>query len=235
MIRHKTTFSFVIVGVLAILCLAQGCGKKDASSKTQIEKPVSSAAVNASQPQPVVKKKLPPPTMKDVEEAVQRIFGDDVIISARIKPVYIVGDFNGDQVEDLAVAVQPVSSKLQAINSEVASWIIQDADKFFLPNPGVHSVRMPEIQSPHVEKDEMLLAIIHGYGPSGWRNPDARQTYLVKHAAANFLGTERSFSEKYIREMKLAVQTDVIKANRDNKSGFLFWTGSNYAWHPNNG
>ena len=235
MIRHKTTFSFAIAGVLAILCLVQGCGKKDASSKTQIEKPVSSATINASQPQPVVKKKLPPPTMQDVEQAVQRVFGDDVTISSRVKPVYVIGDFNGDEFEDLAVAVQPVAAKLDAINSQVANWIIQDADKFFVPNPGVHSVRVPEIQSPHVEKDETLLAIIHGYGPSGWRNPNARQTYLVKHAAANFLGTERSFSEKYIREMKLAVQTDVIKANRDNKSGFLFWTGSNYAWHPNNG
>jgi hypothetical protein len=222
--------------VLAIAALLQGCAKKDSAVKPQAEKPIAAKVVNGGESNPVVKeKKLPPPTMKEVEEAAHRVLGDDIVISSKLKPVYIVGDFNGDDVEDLAVVVEPVKNKLDEINSDLANWIIQDADKFFLPDPHARVVKMPEIQEPKVQAGETLLLIVHGYGPTGWRNPQARQTYLVKHAAANFLGTGRSFKEKYIQQMRLTIETDVIKENRDNKSGFLFWTGSNYAWHPNNG
>ena len=191
--------------------------------------------MNAGEHVPAQAEKLPPPTMKEVEEAVHRVLGDNVTVSSRIKPAFIVGDFNGDQVEDLAVAVEPVSAKMSELNNEFANWIVQDADDFFLPKPGVHAVVMPAPHVPHVEPGEVLLEVIHGFGPKGWRNPQARQVYLVKHAAANFLGTGRSFKEKYIREMKLIIETDVIKENRGHKSGFIFWTGSNYAWHSNNG
>lgn len=80
-----------------------------------------------------------------------------------------------------------------------------------------------------------MLAIIHGYGPAGWRNLDARQAYLIKHAAATFQGTAPSLSEKAIRVMKLPVETEIIKEVRNNKKGFLFWTGGLYAWHPSEG
>jgi hypothetical protein len=234
MIFSKPILILRIICVCAIIALLQGCAKKD-SVKPQAEKAIAATVVNGGQPQPGVKEKLPPPTMKEVEEAAHRVLGDDIVISSKLKPVYIVGDFNGDDVEDLAIAVEPVKSRLSDINGEFANWIIQDADKFFLPDPHAHVVKMPEVQEPKVQAGETLLLVVHGYGPTGWRNPAARQTYLVKHAAANFLGTGRSFREKYIREMKLTIETDVIKENRDSKQGFLFWTGSNYAWHPNNG
>jgi hypothetical protein len=35
--------------------------------------------------------------------------------------------------------------------------------------------------------------------------------------------------------MKLPFATDIIKEVRNNKRGFLFWTGSLYAWHPSEG
>jgi hypothetical protein len=217
---------------VAVFFLLAGCKSNPANSK---EKPVSEKAVPASQPQPVAQEKLPPPTRQDVQDAVHRVFGDDVVISSRISPAFIVGDFNGDEIQDVAVVVEPVAAKLGHINGEFANWTIQDANQFFLPAPGVHVVNPPVLKPAHVEKNEMLLAIIHGFGPSAWRSSDARQSYLVKHAAATFVGTSRSFSEKYIRAMKLSVQTDVIKARRNSKPGYFFWTGSNYAWHPENG
>ncbi len=221
----RLVFTFAHVALLA------GCKKVDSSPA---EKPVPAKVVQASQSRTAAQQP-PPATMQDVQETIHRIFGNDVVVSSRGKPAFIAGDFNGDEVQDLAVFVEPVAGKLGDINSELANWTIQDADQFFLPTPGAHTVTIPEIKPAHVEKDETLLAVIHGYGPTAWRNPQARQAYLVKHAAATFLGTSRSFSEKYIRDMKLAIQTDVIEARRNNKPGFLFWTGSNYAWHPKNG
>lgn len=215
-----------------VFSLLQGCAKKDSSEKaTGVEKPIPASAVPVAKPQTTETVKAPPATMKDVEEKIHRIFGDNVTIDDAFKPNYIVGDFNGDKVEDLAVVVRAAPGKLSDINNDLANWIIQDADKFFLPGPGSRIVTMPPIENPKVEEGETLLAVIHGYGPTGWRNPDARQTYLVKHAAANFVGTTRSFREQYIRSMKLVIETDVIEENRNHRRGFIFWTGSNYAWH----
>jgi hypothetical protein len=35
--------------------------------------------------------------------------------------------------------------------------------------------------------------------------------------------------------MHLPVETEIIKEIRNNKKGFLFWTGGVYAWHPSEG
>jgi hypothetical protein len=90
-------------------------------------------------------------------------------------------------------------------------------------------------ERPAVAKGEEVLAIIHGVGAKGWRDSDARQAYIVKHAAATLLGTAPSISQKAIRIMHLPFPTDIIKQVRNNKKGFLFWTGGVYAWHPSEG
>ena len=173
--------------------------------------------------------------MAEVETAVHRIFGDVVTILSTYKPPFVVGDFNGDQDEDLAVIVQPVAQKLSDVNSELANWTIQDAEKAFVAPQGKRVITMPKAESVHVVKGEQVLAIIHGFGPNGWRNSDAKQAYLVKHAAAIFLGIASSEGEKSIQSMKIPMKTDIIMENRNNKRGFVFWTGSYYAWHPSSG
>jgi len=231
------TRSFIVrtFSALIIISLLQGCAKKETPVVKQAEKPVDMALVNKAQPKIPAPEKLPPATLQDVKAAVQRNLGDNFVISSRFNPTYMVGDFNGDEIEDLAVMVEPVDTKLSDINGELVNWIIQDADQYFIAPPNARTVKLPEMHRPQIEKDEIVLAIIHGYGARSWRDPQARQTYLVKHAAAAFLGKSKSFNEKYIRAIKLPVRSDIIKASRDSKRGFIFWTGSNYAWHANNG
>ena len=101
--------------------------------------------------------------------------------------------------------------------------------------PAREVVVPPKQERPRIEPGEQVLAIIHGVGPRGWRNPDARQAYIIKHAAADFQGTAPSVSERAIRAMKLPMETEIIKEIRNNKKGFLFWTGGAYAWHPEQG
>jgi hypothetical protein len=194
--------------------------------------PVSTPQVEKT-PEPLPK--LPPPTMAEVESAMHRVFGDDLVWEHGTNPVFVVGDFNGDGFEDVAVIAHPAPGKLDDINGELANWTIQDADKFFVPPSGKRVIKAPHIGPSKVSEGEQILAFIHGHGPQGWRNPDARQAYLVKHAAATFLGTAPNISRKSIRAMHLAVQSDIIQGVRQNKKGFLFWTGGAYAWHPGEG
>jgi hypothetical protein len=226
----------VRIALVAVFFAAlPGCN----SSKKElaVEKPIavskpSPTAAAAATPIP----KLPPPTKAEVEAAFHRVFGDNLVANIADSQFFIVGDFNGDESEDIAIIARPARGKLDDINSEFANWIIQDADKAFIPPPSAKKVTLPPIQErPQIQTDEEVLAIIHGYGPQGWRNPEARQAYLIKHAAATFAGTAPSISQKAIRAMHLPVQTEIIQEVRNNKKGFLFWTGGLYAWHPSEG
>ena len=204
------------------------------SSPRNVEKPIPvSTQPQATPAAPAVKQ--PPPTRAEVEDKIHEIFGDDVTVQHSADPIFIVGDFNGDGSEDLAVIVRAAGGKLDHINGEFANWIIQDANTYFVPPPDTHTVSVPKIAEAKVTEREPLLAVIHGHGANGWRTPEARQAYLVKHAAAIFLGTAPSFSMEAIRAMHLPIETDVIKEIRQGKKGFLFWTGGAYAWHPSEG
>src|ERR1041385_2460120 len=236
MSRVKFLSLLFLVPAVATLAALQGCTSNHAQT---VEKPI---AVTTPQPtpagSPVAPLKLPPPTTAQVESAFQRVFGDDLIAETdgtSGQAAFIVGDFNGDQSEDLAVIARPAPGKLDEVNNELSNWILQDADRAFIAPPGKAVVAPPKQTHPHVESGERILAIIHGVGPQGWRNPQARQAYLVKHAAATFEGTAPSISQRAIRAMRLPVETEIIKEIRNNKKGFLFWTGGVYAWHPSEG
>jgi hypothetical protein len=218
---------------LVLLLAALGCNQKN--SNVRVEKPIPAAApVTVSQPV-AMPAKLPPPTSADAEAALQRVFGDTLVMDHKAAQPFIVGDFNGDDSEDLAVIARPAPGKLNEVNAELADWIVQDADRFYIAPNGKSKVVVPEMEKPKIVAGEPVLAIIHGYGPEGWRNAAARQAYIVKHAAATFVGTAPSISRKSIRLMRLPVRTEIIEQVRDKQRGFLFWTGAEYAWHPEKG
>jgi hypothetical protein len=227
-------FLLVRLALAAVVLLAlQSCENKPSKSEQRVEKPV---AIATPQPSPAASatplSKLPPPTQAEVDAAFSRAFGSDLLANTASSTSYIVGDFNGDGSEDLAVIARPAKGKLDEINSELANWILMDADKAFIPPSSKSVVVPPRQERPRIAPGEEVLAIIHGFGPQGWRSPDARQAYIVKHAGASFLGTAPSASQKAIRAMHLPVETDIIKQVRNTRKGFLFWTGGVYAWHP---
>jgi hypothetical protein len=224
-----------LVVFIFILGLAALPGCKSSDKPALVEKPIAVASPQstpAAEPTPIPK--LPAATQAEVKTAFERVFGDNFVAQFSAQN-YIIGDFNGDESEDIAIIARPAPNRLDEINSELANWTIQDADKAFIPPPGKKVVVPPVQERPRIGANEEVLAIIHGYGPPGWRNTDARQAYIIKHAAATFVGTAPSISQKAIRVMKLPVETDIIKQVRNNKKGFLFWTGGVYAWHPSEG
>jgi hypothetical protein len=221
----------VVLGVVLMAAFV-GC---NSSGPRNVEKPIPVSAIPVKTPeaQPNLPPP-PPPTAEEVASAVQRVFGADLVVEHGTE-AFIAGDFNGDNSQDLAIIVRPAPGKLEEINGEVSNWIIQDADSFFIPPSKKGVVALPPPVEPKIAGGEEVLAIIHGNGPQGWRSSMARQAYLVKHAAATFLGKSPSISQKSIRMMNLPVRTEIIDEIRRNKKGFLFWTGSQYAWHPSQG
>jgi len=179
--------------------------------------------------------KLPTSTQSDVRNAIARIYKDAVTVDASH---FVVGDFNGDGSQDLAVVVRPAQGMLSEINSEVANWILEDPHKVTLPDPGKATQHLgPPQKSPRVEDSDTLLAVLHGFGPSGWRDPNSRQTYLLKNAVGTNLKSRqladllKSSNSKTLPKLR----GDVINESIGDELGFLFYSGAKYAWHRSSG
>ena len=177
--------------------------------------------------------KLPPPTEAELEGGLRRAFGEAVRPAAK-PPRCIVGDFNGDGAEDVAMPVWPAEGRLLELNDGLANWRVQDAlaEDASRRAPSGNAERAWEAT---VEPGDLLLAVVHGFGPGGWRDDRARQCYLVRHATgAPLEARPRTELLRYVGRVPEAAQLtgDVILCARGRRPGFVYWTGARYAWHP---
>jgi hypothetical protein len=84
-----------------------------------------------------------------------------------------------------------------------------------------------------VAATDVLLAVIHGYGTEGWRDPQATQTYLLKNAAGSTMETHvvKDFVTANQGKKLPALQGDLIGEMLDGKSGYLYYSGATYSWY----
>jgi hypothetical protein len=77
------------------------------------------------------------------------------------------------------------------------------------------------------------LAIVHGVGAQGWRNPEAKQTFLLKNSAGNSMSaqTAKDLQNSKDRNKLPPLRGDAIHEAIEGKSGLIFWTGAKYAWY----
>jgi len=170
---------------------------------------------------------LPPPSPRQVREALERVFGD-VLAGERQKAVFCVADLNGDGSEDLAAAAKPRANRLKEINAPFANWTIQDAEH---PPSRLGD---PTPRRPEVMRGDGLLAVIHGEGASGWRDREARQAYLVRNGAGLAWQVRRpqelaALSTPGARLPRIV--GDVLLQTGPSAGRFLYWTGARYLWH----
>jgi hypothetical protein len=197
------------------------------TTHTTLEGPVAVRATEGSQPSTSARVNSTPATSAEVNAALHRIFADAV--SATSQHSFATGDFNGDGSPDLAALVQPEESKLKSLNDPLANWTIQDATHAFFPPADQRVVFMPPKPTPpSAHAHEVLLAVIHGYGQNGWRNPQALQAYLVRHAGTGPI--EARHPPEHIAGAPASIKQSEIIFEPAQKPGFLFWTGSQYAW-----
>lgn len=179
--------------------------------------------------------RLTPPTLSEAQAAVARIYQNTVVVdTTHVGSSFVVGDFNDDGSQDIAVIVKPARGMLQKINSEYANWTIEDVAGVALPveRNGVR-VLPPRPEPVKVEPDDLLLVVVHGHQQNGWRNPQAQQTYLLKHGAGDNLRTEPLkdlIGDAANKSPHSQASGDVIKEKVSGQEGFIYWTGAKYAW-----
>jgi hypothetical protein len=177
---------------------------------------------------------LPSPEPSEVREVIKRVYQEVITVYAKSDKHFIAGDFNGDQSQDIAVVVKPADGKLADINSDLANWIIVDAQP--ARTPVAKTLTRPTPPAPvKVEPSDLLLAVIHGYGSTGWRDPQARQTYLLKNAVGSDMKLQplKTALKAATDKRKLPrLRGDVVIEKMAGQTGFLYWTGARYAWYP---
>jgi hypothetical protein len=219
-----------LAGCSLLLFALSACSSRPKPEQS-VEAPI--AVANPSMPprQEHRAKPLPPPTLADVRDALHRVFGDT--LATRTISQFVVGDFNGDQSEDVAVTVHANPAKLDELNSRLANWTIEDPGRAFLPPQNKTVVRLPP--KPPLElvrKGETLVAIIHGYGSEGWRDPQARQAYLLRNSAGSRAAIADLPRTLMMRAGVMPGERKVISEHIRGRNGFIFWTGATYAWQP---
>ena len=171
----------------------------------------------------------------DLRECVKRVYGNAVTVEGGRPNNYVTGDFNGDGSQDIAVFVRPGRGMLGEINDELANWTLEDPREVQLHGAEKVSAAPDERPSPvRAARDDLLLAVIHGYKDAGWRNPAATQTYLLRSAAGSDLKTStRAEALDMLRAdgRSLALTGDVMSETLAQEQGFLYWNGAKYAWH----
>jgi hypothetical protein len=200
--------------------------------------PTASAQSNqTSQPAPERAATTPPAaTLAEAQAAVSRIYRTALAVNTkRSGGPFLVGDFNNDGSQDIAVIVKPAKDSLQTLNNQYAPWIVEDLSKIDLPveRNGVR-VLPPKPGPVKIEENDELLVIVHGYQQSGWRNPQAQQTYLLQHAVGDsleMLPLKGVMSDATKQRSHSHVGGDVIKEKVANQEGFVYWTGAKYAWY----
>lgn len=160
------------------------------------------------------------PKLLEVQNKIRTVFKDAAVLHPGHNPNFFSGDFNGDASQDLVVILKPV--KLQEMNKQFAPWLVRD------PRSNLSTRVRPPIQ-----KDETLLAVIHGYGTNDWRDPDATQTFILKNVVGNDMKvqTGKEFVEANTGRKLPRPQGDLIGETIDGARGYLYYATSTYSWY----
>lgn len=213
---HCVSLSLVL---LVSLFFSSGCST---TKKPVVEASPAVPAAPVNQPKTPTNS-LPSPELNAVKEAVKRVFKDAAFIDTARDHSFVAGDFNGDQSQDIAVVIKPDAQKIAAMNEEYQAWMLRDPF-------GSLEARSPRLR---IAANDVLLAIIHGYGADGWHDPQATQTFLLKNAAGSSMQT-RPLKEFFMANQgkKLPqLRGDVLAESIGEKSGYLYFADATYAWY----
>jgi hypothetical protein len=221
--KHRQRNRFSLCGSFryAILVLGSFVTFAGCSNRQQAGQPSQSQSVRTSQSQPAAS--VSPPQLTGVQQAVKRVFKNAALIDENGSPSFVVGDFNGDRSEDIAVIIKTAPGKVSEMNQQFPPWILKDP--FVNSEPGMTPLRVSE--------RETLLAVIHGYGATGWHDSQATQTYLLKNVLGENIETRTKAEAIAANQGKKLpqLQGDLISETLRGKQGYLYYAGSTYSWY----
>ena len=211
----------------AAVAAPQALAQQPANANAQ-----ASTATQAAKPAELTPPASPRSKESEIQDAVTRVYKDTLV--ADTSRVFF-GDFNGDESPDLAIVAKPKAGMLPKINDEMAMWELEDPHLVIAPTLSKRVQILPRRSKPvQASQSDLLLIVIHGNGPAGWRDPKANGTYLLKNSVGgemNMQPRKQALGTIKGNEDAPSLRGDVIRATLSGKPGFLFWTGASYSWY----
>jgi hypothetical protein len=212
---RSTTAALAVLAVAGVVVFSSALRRAPSVERAL---PPSPAAAETLRPA-VVNADFSPPRAGEAVTVLYRAFGRAVEME---RDAATVGDFNGDGSPDLAVDVRVAEAHAAEINDPVANWTVQDCD----PPPTRREANEP-LPPPAVRNRELLLAVVHGFGRRGWRDPAARQAYLVKGAQEGpWLGRPRDAYPGL--DAPASRPLGDVLAGSNPAGAIAYWTGASY-------
>lgn len=210
MMRQSTVWLMIIVVLMLSSC--------SSSKRAAVEQPPTYQPTPESTPVRIAAPAAP--KLVEVQQAVKRVFKDAAVIDSNRQPNFLAGDFNGDASQDIAVVIKPMN--LEEMNHELSPWLVRA--------PRTNKVDRARLK---IEKDEALLAVIHGYGVNDWRDPEATQAFVLKDVVGNDLKVQsgKEFATANAGRKLPRAQGDLIGETLEGTPGFLYYAVSTYAWY----
>ncbi len=215
-----------------------GCARRDEaamklSAPRVAEKRLPTAAPSPEPPKAEVT--LAPPQPDEVQQAVARVYKQAVVFDPNLPGSFLQGDFNGDGWPDIAAVVKPADGMLSELNHELAPWLRGEPQRVQATSL-IHGVvrTLPKPEPVVIREHETLLVIIHGHGPNGWRNSEARQSYLLRQVVGRQMTVQDGqplFAALKRKGKFIRIQGDVIRQTLNGQPGFLYYDGAKYVWH----
>ena len=160
------------------------------------------------------------PKQAEVQEAIKRVFKDAAVLDTNYNPNFLAGDFNGDGSQDIAVIIKP--AKLDEMNQDLPPWLVRQP----------RSNRDARVRIP-IDKNDTLLAVIHGYGANHWRDPEATQTFVLKDVVGSDLkvASPKDFITANSGRKLPRAQGDLIGETVGGSPGYLYFAQATYSWY----
>jgi len=149
-------------------------------------------------------------TASTIEDLVKQISGDKLKVETKATPYKIVGDFDGDKVDDIAVIVS-----LADTPANIAKKV---------------KVQFPYYKEKEVSSDDLALLIINGQG-KGWESAQKSSTLFLGRNSALIFQKDRLGEAGDGMELKTDKNGKVnIEFVTESARGTMKWNKKRYVW-----
>lgn len=158
--------------------------------------------------------------------------------SAILFPYYLLGDYNGDGIDDLVIAVKLVNNMLVESDKPLPFW----AGKPTYGKNGKeshHIYKISKYKDMARYKTERVLLILHGAMQKDWQ-------YDQKFALLDAMNFDSDYMERFKGNLPQTVAGDekpqpppkllgyAILLLHDRQGLAIYWDGKGYSWYPVN-
>jgi len=210
------------LAVVVSLSLAAGCRRGP-----RVEEAPAIPVTTPSAAPTTLATALGPPQAADVQAKLDQVF-HGAVRAVGTAGSFAAGDFSRDGLTDLAALAEVNPERLGDVNDDLAAWIVQDA---MVGPQAPHTGAVPP--RPRLAASERVLVVINAFDQAGWRNPDARQTYVVKGVTTGPLGATpiAAVVDRTTRPLGPPFG-DVLEAQAEARQGFISYVNGRYSWAP---